>query len=178
MSGPACFATSHPGMFPADFAKVTKTMFDKPRTSIRPPYHRTTCDVDNGAQIGISRQVLVFWLIGALVVTSVPLLAFAVYGTLIVQVPAGIVIGELLKTDWLTCATSLLFLPIGAWNSMRFRNPVTGPVLPGGRELHRRNSHNENDGAMSCTNDYFINLSVTYGLPAFSVPDLVKVPVG
>lgn len=118
--------------------------------------------IDKNTQYGIARGIIAFWLTGILIVTSFPLLAMAVYGTLIAQLPTSTVIAELIDAAWFPCVTSLLFIPIGVWYSIRFSNRIAGPIFRINREMRRLNDGEESNEVWLRDNDFFGHLGNTY----------------
>lgn len=118
--------------------------------------------VDKSSQFGIARGIVAFWLVGILIVTSFPLLAMAVYGTLIAQLPTSTVIAAVLDAAWFPFVTSVLFLPVGVWYSIQFSNRIAGPIFCINREMQRMNAGEECNVVVLRENDYFKNLGDTY----------------
>ena len=118
--------------------------------------------IDKNTQYGIARGIIAFWLTGILIVTSFPLLAMAVYGTLIAQRPTSFVVAELIDAAWFPCVTSLLFIPIGVWYSIRFSNRIAGPIFRINREMSRLNVGDASHEVWLRENDFFKPFGETY----------------
>ena len=97
---------------------------------------RRTYLINNKLQFGLAKRLVMYWCITWLLVFILPICVRIWFK----QVPFDQLATQLIADFWFPIVLSLMFLPIVAWDSIRFSNRIAGPVFRTERMAERLNA--------------------------------------